>query len=565
MSSKLKLILSFFFVGLPSITFADDIRLSESYGGDCPVCEEQNRPVIDVEEINAKFEIFTDENNYQWCEEQQRYFVWGKCSGPVLESGVKTKNAIYKHTGQVYNSELNSLVYEGTCEGTYEQPEIKNTGFCEAKVTTDSDGNIQSVECAPGTTPTPPCAGKPNFDKLGEDCVVTTEQCDATSNGVYVCRNDEVVCSGTKPDCYSCVGKQNYDKIGEACVVTTDKCDATSDGVYACKNGQVVCDGSEPVCSACAGKPNYDKIGTACSVTNDECGQTNSGSYVCENGSVVCDAVMPNCLVPCDEMDVPTQGVQYQGSSREYKFQTAKGFLSNVQIGYTCVKTNAQYAKVGELDAGMFGWHNTLYDNNYAQMVTAGVTGGKAPTRWDDDRTLYKQNRQAAQEAYNSGVACYVCGSMRINGCFAPETKLTLADGSVKQAKEVKAGDELFNPLTKKAVTVERVIEGPEDVGMVSVKTASGELKVSQEHPMLTAKGLVQAKDLKAGDTVFNGDNQEVEVASVEIKPVEEGQYVINFIVKGDGDAKDYKNRMLLSEGVITGDLTTQIELKLGK
>ena len=231
MSSKIKLILSLFLVGLPVSTFADNVQPSENYGGVCPVCEEQNRPVIDVEEINAKFEIFTDANNYQWCEEQQRYYVWGKCSGPTLTSGVttknakythtgevynselndlvyegtcegaeptlvsgvKTKNAIYKHTGKLYNSDDNSLVYEGTCEGTCKTPTITNSGSCEATVTKDSDGNIESVNCGSVATDSA-CSNDPLYGSIGGICTLRSDEadCDATSDGTYQCVGGKV-------------------------------------------------------------------------------------------------------------------------------------------------------------------------------------------------------------------------------------------------------------------------------------------------------------------------------------------------------------------------------------
>ena len=175
--------------------------------------------------------------------------------------------------------------------------------------------------------------------------------------------------------------------------------------------------------------------------------------------------------------------------------------------------------------------------------------------------SIYHGAIKALQENRDS---CYLCGLMRYHGCFSPETAISMADGSTKTAREVAVGDKLFNPVTRKAVTVARVVEGPENVGLVEIKSAEGTLTVSQEHPMLTANGLKQAKDLKAGEKIFNGDNTEIVVEGVKILPVAEGQYVINFLLEGDDMSKS-ENRMLLANGIVTGDLQTQWDLKANK
>ena len=49
-------------------------------------------------------------------------------------------------------------------------------------------------------------------------------------------------------------------------------------------------------------------------------------------------------------------------------------------------------------------------------------------------------------------------GQRNQDGCFDPDAKITMADGSTR-AKIIRAGDKVFNPMTKKSMTVETVIK----------------------------------------------------------------------------------------------------------
>ena len=53
-------------------------------------------------------------------------------------------------------------------------------------------------------------------------------------------------------------------------------------------------------------------------------------------------------------------------------------------------------------------------------------------------------------------------GQRNQDGCFDPDAKITMADGSKRAIKFIRAGDKVFNPMTKKSMTVETVIKGPE-------------------------------------------------------------------------------------------------------
>ena len=51
-------------------------------------------------------------------------------------------------------------------------------------------------------------------------------------------------------------------------------------------------------------------------------------------------------------------------------------------------------------------------------------------------------------------------GQRNQDGCFDPETKILMSDGSHKAIKFARSGDLVFNPMTKKVMTVKSMIGG---------------------------------------------------------------------------------------------------------
>lgn len=157
--------------------------------------------------------------------------------------------------------------------------------------------------------------------------------------------------------------------------------------------------------------------------------------------------------------------------------------------------------------------------------------------------------------------SCFICAHVRKEkGCYPPEARLTTADGNIVTAAEVAAGDLLLNPLTGRSVEVLRVVEGPEELPLVGISFEGGYLRVSQDHPVLTAAGTKPAINVTDGDRLFDIDGKQLAVIGVAILPVDEGQRVINFIL--DAPSESDSDHMLLADGVVAGDLVLQWLLK---
>ena len=161
----------------------------------------------------------------------------------------------------------------------------------------------------------------------------------------------------------------------------------------------------------------------------------------------------------------------------------------------------------------------------------------------------------------NHPETCYVCGCLRVEGCFAPGVKITMADGSLRKIEDVRAGDMVRNAKTGAPVKVSKVIEGPEALPLIRFGFDGTTVTTSQAHPVLTATGLKPANELKKGDTVFDAQGNPHAVTILETLPLEEGQRVINVNLDvPSSDAAD--GRLIVSDGIVTGDIVLQGLLK---
>ena len=107
---------------------------------------------------------------------------------------------------------------------------------------------------------------------------------------------------------------------------------------------------------------------------------------------------------------------------------------------------------------------------------------------------------------------------------------------------------------------VAKVIEGPEALPLIRFGFDGATVTTSQAHPVLTATGLKPANQLKEGDTIFDAQGNPHTLTILETLPLEEGQRVIN--VDLETASSDADQRLIVSDGIITGDIVLQGLLK---
>ena len=179
-----------------------------------------------------------------------------------------------------------------------------------------------------------------------------------------------------------------------------------------------------------------------------------------------------------------------------------------------------------------------------------------------------------------SGKYYKLCGcyrDYRRSGCFSPDTKITMSDGSEKSVREISAGEYVKNASNGEPAKVVRIIEGPEQHKLVEINAAGRTLKVSKEHPMLVfgagtsvqtislrsdskLKGeLLRADQLTPGMVLKLEDGSFAPIRSINRPEIEDAQYVVNFVLEANAGSDD--SHMLISEGIVTGDLVLQRRL----
>jgi len=149
---------------------------------------------------------------------------------------------------------------------------------------------------------------------------------------------------------------------------------------------------------------------------------------------------------------------------------------------------------------------------------------------------------------------------IRDAGCFTPDTQIKMANGSLKLASDIHENDYVFNPHYRTGIRVRKVVKGPEKKSLYEVKTSEGKVEVTEDHPFLTGRGWVQAMSLKKGDKLL-GNGKPKAVGQVKKLKYQGPQDVWNFEL----DSEDPMAHVVIANGIPTGDLVTQLELKKPK
>ena len=144
-------------------------------------------------------------------------------------------------------------------------------------------------------------------------------------------------------------------------------------------------------------------------------------------------------------------------------------------------------------------------------------------------------------------------------GCFSDDTKILLGDGTTeKRITELSSADLIWNPITKKAMAIEKMTQGPEPIPMLEVSAAGKSVKVTGKHPFPTPDGVRTAFTLQVGDRIKIGGHREwVKIERIQVLAVPEGKppVVWNLELRGSKAEADH---YIVADGIITGDLYLQ-------
>ena len=208
-------------------------------------------------------------------------------------------------------------------------------------------------------------------------------------------------------------------------------------------------------------------------------------------------------------------------------------------------------------------------DTSFNYTIFQRKDGSQKTLSWDPNAAgWYAVNYRATIKGIDSE-SCTISATATsapelrtMRGCFAPETLITMADGTKKQIQDIKLNDRVRNPLTGLSAIVIRITKGPEaEKGMLEVGFKDGaRVIVTSKHPFMTRQGLKQADELTDSDEIAVGIGAFKKVDHLVRRPVAKDQNVVNIAVTGKTfEAADH---MIEADGVITGDLFLQEKLE---
>ena len=225
--------------------------------------------------------------------------------------------------------------------------------------------------------------------------------------------------------------------------------------------------------------------------------------------------------------------------------------------GHYCMVVKRTSAAGGHDGVQLAGYGKLDETNTYSNIQYYWVEVGLSMA----EGVNYNTTMAADPNAVKRDPSCRVLNTkrsmFRVGGCFAGSTQVRMADGTDKKVSDVQADDWVLNPIYNSPVKVKKVVKGPEKKALWEVKYGENRVVVTEDHPFLTQQGWVQTQGLKAGEVLI-GDGKSEKITSVKKLKYQAPEDVWNFEL----DTDDTYGHMVLANGVPTGDLTTQLNLK---
>ena len=183
--------------------------------------------------------------------------------------------------------------------------------------------------------------------------------------------------------------------------------------------------------------------------------------------------------------------------------------------------------------------------------------------KWKGDQLVDWDPQGGDLYSYNPADNCVrsplPIGKRGPEGCFVPETKILMANGLEKRISDIKAGELVWNPATKKTVRVESLVKGPEKHDLYVLGFAGKTVTVTRKHPFVTKSGAKQARHLTKDDMVQDSKGNFHKLEVLKTKKAEKGQIVWNLVI--NGDSADENAHLIVADGIASGDLKLQKDL----
>ena len=148
----------------------------------------------------------------------------------------------------------------------------------------------------------------------------------------------------------------------------------------------------------------------------------------------------------------------------------------------------------------------------------------------------------------------------RGGGCFAEDTAITMADGTIKKIQDLKPGDLVWNPLVNGPSKIHKGVKGSEKHPIFTFKVGESTIKVTRTHPMLTQRGVLKAMEVSKDDLLMTSTGEFKKITLIDTYNTDKDVYNLHLVSMSGEDVEGG----IVAEGIITGDLDMQNKLKKG-
>lgn len=197
-----------------------------------------------------------------------------------------------------------------------------------------------------------------------------------------------------------------------------------------------------------------------------------------------------------------------------------------------------------------------------AAMTCAPCEGVKAVPRCTKTGGMVPGNNPVAGRVNfftygkDGKTVCFSESCLRPSRSFDPSALITLVDGSVKAARDLRATDALLG-RSGQGIRIKEIFESGEEHPLYRITAGSHSVTITEKHVVWTTGGLRQAKDLRKGDRVTVRDGSLQPLTTVERLPIKLNQKAIGIWVEGERE----EDRLIFGGGILVGDYGLEKEL----
>ncbi|PHM45062.1 hypothetical protein Xmau_01267 [Xenorhabdus mauleonii] len=220
--------------------------------------------------------------------------------------------------------------------------------------------------------------------------------------------------------------------------------------------------------------------------------------------------------------------------------------------------------KTGYADFGKVCWKS---NSEFLLELQAWINTSENGSEDDEDMDLVVFHYTARNEVALQGIKHAYPPIVVQYGCLLEGTLVDMADGTKRKVEDIRNGDVVISRNGKVLKIKSRTTGVDTDFVDLHYKQDLNEQVVTMTptHPVLTARGILRADEVKAGDTVYTR-NGEVTLEAVN-KNSGESKNVYNVVLENT-DSKDElatNDALLFAGGILVGDNELQGKLSIQK